>query len=215
MSVLRHRCRHCRRKLPEPTDNERKRFCDRACWKWFHRTRCIVCNRETKKGRGVRLICKARKCRLELRRWPHVYKPFEPSNLTKNGQCITPGKIKTKSATITISCEADNRGRPWLKRWRLIAGPSLSGAATMFDAEGRAAFQRIERQNQELIRRAVANPAAIFQMDTSPLNVCGGYTFPDVPEIDLKSESPSASNNDLLVNDGHASGMPAFLRRAR
>jgi len=59
----------------------------------------------------------------------------------------------------------------------------------MFDAEGRAAFQRIERQNQELIRRAVANPAAIFQMDTSPLNVCGGYTFPDAPEIDLKSDA--------------------------
>src|SRR5262245_62684064 len=96
-SALRHHCRHCRRKLTEPTDNERKGFCDRACWKWFHRTRCVVCSRETKKGRGARLICRANDCRRELRRWPHVYKPFEP----QNGQPPTPGKIKTKTLTIT------------------------------------------------------------------------------------------------------------------
>jgi hypothetical protein len=52
--------------------------------------------------------------------------------------------------------------------------------------------------------------------DAPPLNVLGGYRFPGAPELDSKpGASRTALNSSLLVDDGHPSGVPAFLRRAR
>ena len=119
--------------------------------------------------------------------------------------------------------------RPWLKRpWRHVAAPRLSpesfAAATSFNKFTWASFERTERQNRDLIREACSNPDAIFQRETPPVNLLGGYKFPAAPQLDpdlvktIRIEegidpAPSSNIDHLLADDGHPSGIPAFLRR--
>ena len=80
---LRHHCRntHCRSKLKEPTDNQRRAFCCRGCHTIFHNSRCLVCERDisrdpvTGEARTVgrkRQFC-GRTCKAEARQFPHLY----------------------------------------------------------------------------------------------------------------------------------------------
>jgi hypothetical protein len=224
-SEMRYRCRRCRGKLPEPTDNERKGFCTKGCWEQYHWTRCIVCEKaiEQPKNGVRRWLCKRPKCRSALKRLPHVYRPFEQPSYP-HSQDATHSLENAHSTGLESRLDND---RPWLKRpWRHVAGPRLSpesfAAATSFDKFTWASFERTERQNRDLIREACSNPDAIFQRETPPVNLLGGYKFPAAPKLDpdlVKNieegidPAPSFNVDRLLADDGHPSDIPAFLRR--
>jgi hypothetical protein len=86
------------------------------------------------------------------------------------------------------------------------------------DAYLLAQFRRTETVNRKLQR------GGIFQADVPPLNILGGYKFPGAPKLaeleDIRVtegliDPAPAVNADLLADDGHPSGIPAFLQRAR
>jgi hypothetical protein len=216
MIALRHRCRKCRGKLPEPTENEHRAFCTRGCWEQFHWTRCICCERpieQPKRGGTRRWLCNRPKCRSELNKWPGLYRPFEPPKPSTRYPAPRTRGPTPKSPHSTGLETRHESGRASPKAWRQVAGPTLSAeslaAATTFDPNGWAAYQRAERQNRELIDRA-----AIFQRDTPPANLLGGYWFPNAPQpVRCSADRPPALNETLLIDDGHLSGVPAFLRR--
>jgi len=236
-SLLRKRCRKCKSKLPEPTHNEHRAFCTPGCWRQFHYRRCIVCEKPIHQGsRGRRWLCRKPACRSELARWPDKYKAFdfEPQK-PKIAADTGIDAINSTSPTAAIDFEAtkSDRATPkqtwrerwdeagWTKGWRQIAGPPLSPdsfrAAVLMDDPLRASFDRTERQNRDIIRRATANPDAIFQRDTPPLNLCGGYKFPGAPKLGPKQLNRAAYDDGrvdaLLADIDDETGIPAFLRR--
>jgi hypothetical protein len=71
--ALRHSCRHCRTKLSEPSDNPRRAFCARGCFKSFYRSRCRVCEAPIRRKNEWQKTCIDRKCKAEVRRFPDAY----------------------------------------------------------------------------------------------------------------------------------------------
>ena len=86
---LHHYCRNprCGSKLKEPVENPHAAFCCRGCWEQYYRHRCVVCEKEIKRTVENKRICRRRKCRNELRKWPQVYLPpqFQRAKPDKSG----------------------------------------------------------------------------------------------------------------------------------
>jgi hypothetical protein len=110
---LRHYCRNprCRQKLAKPVDSVRQAFCTPGCHGSFHKSRCLVCERELPAGRADRKLCKRATCRAEHRRFPHLFafagrKPAPPT-----GRVEIASKNPIKPGTFW----RDKTGRGW--RW--------------------------------------------------------------------------------------------------
>ncbi len=71
--ALRHSCRLCRTKLAEPTENLRRAFCARGCYRSFYRSRCRVCEVAIRRKNEQQKVCYGKQCRAELRRFPEAY----------------------------------------------------------------------------------------------------------------------------------------------
>ena len=71
--ALRHSCRHCRTKLAEPTENLRRAFCARGCYRSFYRSRCRVCEAPIWRKNEQQKVCFGKECKAELRRFPEAY----------------------------------------------------------------------------------------------------------------------------------------------
>jgi hypothetical protein len=98
--ALRHYCRHCRSKLAEPTDNPRRGFCTRGCFRSFYRSRCVVCETTFRRKNEQQKVCFAAKCKGELRRfpetysWPEAHKPGNtPSDVRRAPETRTNGSL--------------------------------------------------------------------------------------------------------------------------
>lgn len=55
-TAIRQFCRN--QKLAQPAESPRKAFCARGCHASFYRSRCLVCERELKRGSANRTLCK-------------------------------------------------------------------------------------------------------------------------------------------------------------
>jgi hypothetical protein len=73
--TVRHYCRNerCRTKLPNPVENFHHGFCCKSCYSQFYRLRCVVCEKAIRRRTHNKRHCGHVRCRLELRRYPHVY----------------------------------------------------------------------------------------------------------------------------------------------
>jgi hypothetical protein len=110
---LRHRCRFCRTKLAEPTDNPRRGFCCRGCFNSFYRSHCLVCESPIRLKRENQLrLCIDVRCKAEVRRFPEAYS--WPDSLNVKVAQKTPDFIGSKTAIEPTP------------RWRQVAGPELS-----------------------------------------------------------------------------------------
>jgi hypothetical protein len=102
--------------------------------------------------------------------------------------------------------------------WRQIAGPDLSPtsfhAATLpLEISPAAANAAFTKYWTRTARRC------LFKRNTPPVNVVGGYRFPNAPEIDLSlptpespiAKMPSTAEADLTIPDDLS--IPAFLLR--
>ena len=169
------RCRdpRCQCALPEPAEH-RQAFCARGCYTHFYRTRCKVCGEPSKNGR----LC-SNACRYAHRQNPALYAfraiknhGMAPNGFNARARLTSPYKTGLKARAKSV-------------------GPTLSDdefwLATLPLHSIDAA--RVKRANEpERIRRETSwiRPPVLFGPDTLPLNLIGGWRFPDAPPIPAK-----------------------------
>jgi hypothetical protein len=186
-TVFRHYCRNprCRSKLAAPVENPRRAFCATQCFASFYRSRCMVCERNLPPGAANRRVCARASCRAEIRRFPLLYALAGPTTAPSTKTVEGPQKT-------SIESRANLPDRMW--------GPSLSERSLHFaslplDPDSAA---RVARANDPArIRRETAwnraeQPKPIFTRNTPPLNLIGGYKFPDAPVISRATDKIGA-----------------------
>jgi hypothetical protein len=160
---LRHRCRRCRGKLLEPTDNLRRAFCTRFCFDTFYRSRCIVCEKDitkdplTGKQRArldQRKFC-GRSCKAEAARFPLTFAWGGPpyGNSPSNARNAHEMGLKTAHKT-------DRPKHCSLRHWAWqstvvcdVSGPGAIEAHALENAEG----NRIA-----IVRASVGQPGSYY-----------------------------------------------------
>jgi hypothetical protein len=217
VAETRHYCRNprCRSKLPAPVASAREAFCVRGCFNSFYLHRCLVCEGAIEQPkRGRRLICKRAKCRnalqggVSLGRYHHA----------QSAKLIS---VKADSVDV-LTAPATDIAAP---AWRIVAGPELIASqfhcATIADGPNSewkgGEYPRIEARNRALLREHFRRLGAKAQIQRhhAPVNVLGGYRFPDAPEIDLSPIATAASAPTARAVVGDGLDIPGFLLRRR
>jgi hypothetical protein len=174
--ALRHYCRNprCRSKLSAPAGNVREAFCARGCHSSFYRKRCIACEQPMERKRESQQLCGRRKCKSQFAALKAGfllgrYHPSSPA-LDASRSPIKPGTFSPLK-----------HDRPW----RQVAGP----AADMRLATVRAdhAVKHADKVNRR--HWADASAAALIQRHHAPVNIVGGYKFPNAPQIELTADT--------------------------
>ncbi len=203
-SDLRHRCRNpkCRMKLPAPVSNERDAFCCRSCYEIFYRRRCRVCECTIEQPkRGHRIICKKSACHNAWKA-KFGFGRYLPSS----GAGITP---QTTDFMGSKQPSEEDRG------WRIIAGPPLTAPQLHCALVGACeAIEATGRTNARYWREANAGAEArcLIKRDSAPVNITGGYRFPDAPTVDLRPASPAGTKRHVVPGNGL--DIPDFLRQS-
>src|SRR5262249_41441849 len=163
--------------------NPREAFCTRGCHNSFYRHRCLICERPIEQPkRGKRLICKKAKCRSALRSNSYLgsyHRSFAAKSILNKADFIgLKGPLKPH--------------RPW----RIVAGPELSASA--FDCaavRGEEAVEAVNRTNLRNWREAnaKAEQKTLIERRHPPVNILGGYNYPDAPVVDLAPSKSATS----------------------
>jgi hypothetical protein len=181
---LRHHCRRCRLKLKEPVENPRSAFCCRGCYRQFFAKRCLVCEKQIERTAGHQKLCRSVACR---RGYRDIVAHRIEGKFGAKPQCASDG-----ASPSTNPIEIGVRGPEKADRpWRVVAG-TLSDTelrlATLPVDRVRAA--RIDRVNREYWRD---DSNTLIKRRHPPVNIVGGYRFPDAPNIDISSTAPNSS----------------------
>jgi hypothetical protein len=200
----RHMCRNprCRSRLPAPISNPREAFCARGCHTQFYRKRCIACEQPMQRKRESQQLCGRRKCKNHFAALKAHFSlgRYHPSSaaLDASGNPIKPS---------TSSPLKSDRG------WRLVAGPLVDmRLATIVAAD---AVKQADTANRR--HWAQAGAAALMQRHHAPVNVVGGYKFPDAAEIEIAPSgnvSTSTPISGSVITDGDTLDIPEFLKRS-
>ena len=171
---LRQRCRDpkCRSALPVPTEL-RHAFCARGCYDRFHRTRCRVCSEPSIKGR-----LHAKKCSYAHRQNPDLY-AYQKVQKTSDGG-LSPKRARDERNPYKSGIKI--RARSW--------GPTLSDdsfwlATLPLHPSDRANLRKANDPDRLWRQTAWSRPKVSFHPGSVPLNVTGGYRFPDAPDVEL------------------------------
>jgi hypothetical protein len=179
----RHRCRNvrCSAKLESAVTNPRDAFCCQGCFDTHYRGRCLVCERPIIRQTERQRLCKRRRCRDEFYRHKELFlgARYLPSVLRHNA---------SRSAHSTGLKIGTLGGRPFAQ----IAGPQLTPASLRlaslpFDSDLAARLERTHRPYFEALKRSkqAAARQALIKRHHPPVNVLGGYHFPNAPTTDL------------------------------
>ena len=105
------------------------------------------------------------------------------------------------------------------RAWRVITGPEVSEINLRIPLDAGLAERQVKQGTavDEHLRKAARK--AVFKRTTPPVNIGGGYKFPNAPIIDLSPEVEAAasataapvSRVDLLIPDDLS--IPEFLKR--
>jgi hypothetical protein len=175
---LRHYCRNprCRSKLPEPTSTTRDAFCARGCYLGFYRTRCAVCEKSFERKNEREKLCGRRKCRAAFKR--------DRAHYLGSRYGIAPDVVEPSRSVHFTGVKT--RLIPD-RAWRIIAGPAVPEINLRIPLDS-ATADRTARTNRGYW---AGGTKAALQPHHPPINVVGGYKFPDAPEIDLNPTSPA------------------------
>jgi len=192
--------------------------CKKGCHEGFYAARCLVCEEPLPpQGRAGRKLCRGSSCKSEYHRNRSIY-DFVGSD--------TGVKLLAKETPNPRALNSAFRGGPaGQKRPAVVAGPRLSKFA--LHAAGLPLDHRyaehLRRENVEPLRRHLVELAkkAALQRETPPLNVIGGYRFPNGPAVDLgplpdrddqikRSDWKPCASPSLVAED---LTIPEFLRR--
>jgi hypothetical protein len=196
---VRQRCRNprCKVWLKEPVTNPRDAFCCASCEVGFYRTHCRVCEKELGEGKrnSRRELCGRRQCRNQFRSFRgQFFSVWYPSATGAS----KPEKNSTKSTSKT-GIKSDR------------------GFAIGADYD-----REVLRENLRTNAKFWAAAAVLIGPTDPPVNILGGFKFPNAPAVDLgplaepvpivasqwKPCVPSSPITDDL-------SIPVFLRRGR
>jgi hypothetical protein len=178
----RRHCRRCRLKLKEPVENPRSAFCCRGCYRQFFAKRCLVCEKEIERTAGHQKLCRSAACRREYR---DIVAHRIEGKFGAKPQCASNGASPSANP-IEIGVHGPEKTD---RAWRLVAG-------TLSDTELRLATlpvdrvtaARIDRVNREYSR---GDSTKLIKRRDPPVNIVGGYRFPDAPNVDVSSTAPN------------------------
>jgi hypothetical protein len=211
----RHRCRNvrCGAKLEPAATNPRDAFCCQGCFDSFYRGRCLVCERSFIRQSERQQLCKRRRCRDEFYRHKELFlgTRYLPSVLRHNAS-----RNARKSRGILGALGA----RPFAQ----IVGPRLSPsslrlASLPLDSELAARLERTHRPYFEALKKSkqAAARRALIKRGDPPVNVLGGYRFPNAPQICLSplpaSEWATPSSWTPTATSAVCPEIPDFLTR--
>ena len=155
-------CRHrkCRTKLKKPVSNRREAFCARGCHTSFYLNRCLSCEGPIQRRNKTQRVCQKSQCR--------------------NAWRARAGFGRSSSSKTPISI-----GSKWAPRqdraWDQIAGPKLTASQLYCGLVGAVqAVAETDQKNRPHWRRH--NAKAPLQPHDPPVNILGGYRFPDAPD---------------------------------
>jgi hypothetical protein len=199
---VRHRCRNprCGGTLEIPTTNRRDAFCCKGCDRAFYHSRCRVCESLFTRKTERRLVCWRSRCRHEFQRHPERF--FGARNtlplLAILGQNASRNPLKT-------GIKSDPKSGRALRH---VAGPEAHEINYRIPLDAPAS--KANRAHWlEAERRAAGH--ALITRDTPPVNIIGGYRFPDAPAVDLRPTATTTKARTIPVSDGLA--IPSFLKR--
>ena len=181
---LRHHCRRCRLKLKEPVENPRSAFCCRGCYKQFFAKRCLVCEKKMERTVGHQKLCRSVACRREYR---DIVAHGIEGKFGAKPQCKSDGGSPSANP-IKIGVHGSEKTDRLL---RVIAGilsdTELRLASVSVD---RVTAARIDRLNRGYAR---ADSTTLIKRHHPPVNIVGGYRFPDAPSVDVGSTDLNVS----------------------
>jgi hypothetical protein len=180
---LRHHCRRCRLKLEEPVENRRSAFCCRGCYRQFFAKRCLVCEKEMERTAGHQKICGSVACRREYR---DIVAHRIEGKFGAKPQCASDGASPSANPIKKIGvCGPEKTDRPWHVVAGALSDTELRLATLSVD---RVTAARIDRLNREYSR---GDNTTLIKRHHPPVNLVGGYRFPDAPNIDVSSTAPN------------------------
>ena len=202
--TLRHYCRNprCRSKLKAPVENGREAFCARGCHTQYYRKRCIACEQQMERKRESQQLCGRRKCKSQFAALKAVFLlgRYHPSS-----HALDASRNPTKPGT--FSPLKSDRG------WRQVAGPTVDVRFAKIRADD--AIKQAHRANRRHWVRA--GNGALIQKHHAPVNIVGGYRFPDAPQIELTTGTGLHSDwsPPLAPTNGDQLDIPDFLPRTQ
>jgi hypothetical protein len=206
------RCRHCGEALAKATRNPRERFCCDKCETLFYRVHCRVCERPIVGAKNSRRqLCGRRRCKLEFRR--HQERFFR-SRYPSGG--VSPKR--EERPTISKAFLPVFEGSTFTR----VAGRELSESAfraATLPLDPELVARHARDRKAVIAERDQRAPTVLIGPHDPPVNVVGGFKFPDAPEIYFKSvtaipvsEKPVlTATADLAIPENLS--IPGFLRR--
>jgi len=209
-----HFCRNprCGSKLAAPVSNPREAFCTRGCHSSFYRNRCLVCDQRMERKSEHQKLCGKRKCRNAFRVLCDLGRYYEARNVSR----------PSKNVDFIDPKEAPKADRPW----RIVAGQELTPTQLRCaTVGGEEAVEAINRTNARHWREncLIQPHHPLIQPHHPPVNILGGYKFPDAPTIDLSPTRHAATAPDGVHADSNPYlnqipadlSIPTFLKRDR
>ena len=158
-------------------------FCSRGCHTSFYLKRCLVCEGPLHRRNKTQRVCRKARCRSAWRARAGFGR-YSPS--------------RSVSSPAKTSDFIDSK--PALKpdrAWRRIAGPKLSPSRLHCAQVGaKEAVAEAYQKNRPYWRKHSAK--ALIQRHYPPVNVLGGYKFPNAPNAKLREERKSPLFTDGL-----------------
>jgi hypothetical protein len=158
--ALRHSCRHCRIKLAEPTENLRRAFCARGCFRSFYRSRCVVCEETFRRKTEWQKTCIRKACKAELRRFPLAYswpgKPKSAHTLQNDGR---PPK-SAHSTGLKFGLKGDRPSHHSLREWWW--GDPGAGDLSLYDKDGLTIARIVQSDGRYHLRSPLTWPREIW-----------------------------------------------------
>ena len=210
--LTRHRCRHCRGKLPAPVLDLRQAFCCPACHAGFFRVHCQICERPMQRKSPSQKACGERECRAALKAQT-VEIAFELPTIDIFHPKSNSVDISKPKSTIESHLRSP-----------VVAGPELSSAqlhsALVPDGPGcrwaGGEYWRLEAKNRKAVERKQIEANGYFTEPdwrevVSPDGVRAWITRWRDPKP-TKTSSPKVESKALTLPDDLS--IPDFLCRA-
>ena len=192
------RNRKCRTKLKPAVSNPREAFCSRGCHTSFYLRRCLVCEGSLQRRNKTQRVCRKARCRNAWR--------------AKAGF----GRYSPCTAVSSAPKTLNSIGSKWPPKpdrpWRQIAGPKLSPSQLHCGLVGaKEAIAEAHLKNSRYWRKN--NAKALIQPHHPPINILGGYKFPNAPDVKLRGGKKSFSSLTAIAEPDANLDIPVFLER--
>ena len=139
------------------------------------RTRCPVCGDPFNRRTNNQRLCGRRKCRNAFRR--------DSERFLGDRYPSANAVIQTRNSSIKSKLKTGLKSG---RACRKVTGPDVPEINLRIPL-GLETIARLNRAHVDLAehRKSQADLVALIKRDTPPVNVVGGYKFPDAPTVDL------------------------------